>query len=157
MGQVTLFELLQHRQCPLLIELPQRIDGPFIEVGVLHQAYRGRTSSMAPTLLNSLQLLYQPTCLKNVVETFCNFLGQPSINERLVVLRVRCWDIHGLLFFLRRGRTTVHLSHSPVDHSQKTSFIGGNKMASLMEMQHATLCYSDNGVTYPTTCITHLD
>lgn len=37
-GQVTLFELLQHRQCPLLIELPECIDGPFVEVGVRHQA-----------------------------------------------------------------------------------------------------------------------
>lgn len=40
MGQVTLFELLQHSQRPLLVKLPQSIDGPFVQVGVSHQTYK---------------------------------------------------------------------------------------------------------------------
>lgn len=122
-GQVALFELLQHRQCPLLIELPECIDGPFVEVSVRHQACKKnpKTWSMAAGLWNNSQTLYPPTSLKNVVETFCHFLGQPSIDEGLVVLCVCCRNIHGLLFLLYWGRTPVHLSHSPVEYSQNHS------------------------------------
>ena len=39
MGQVALFELLQHSERSLLIELSQCINGPFVEVNIGHQAY----------------------------------------------------------------------------------------------------------------------
>lgn len=38
MGQVTLFELLQHSHRSLLVELPQSINGPLIQISICHQA-----------------------------------------------------------------------------------------------------------------------
>lgn len=37
-GQVALFKLLQYRECPLFIKLPQRIDGSLVQVSVRYKA-----------------------------------------------------------------------------------------------------------------------
>ena len=46
MGQVALSELLEHSKSPLLVELPQSIDGPLVQVEIRHQAYRSKTRSI---------------------------------------------------------------------------------------------------------------
>lgn len=92
----------------------------------------------------------RPTCLENVVEAFCNFLGQAGINQRLEVLRVRCRNIHGLLLLLCRGRTAVHLRHSPVEHSQNTWFRDGDHHFRRSHLSR--LGFSGNGAACLATC-----